>query len=255
MSASLTIQGTKKATRPGLLTSFAAQGGTSPYTYSVAPGGAGGSIDSVSGLYTAPASIPTDSRYFYDYIGAVDSMGNTGQTSISIGDFWQLIAEIFRNQLSLNPQRISLFNQKWDMPKDDDPFVVIYLQNGKPISSGRMPAGPAGSNGKPGWSQVNQWIENNYLVDIHLCGRGYQVTTLVRQFQMAVNSIYSTQVQEANGFYLSPLGSGLTDMSGLDGTAYLYEFVLSYQAYYTDQMVSPAPYFSEFGPLEIVPQA
>lgn len=255
MSATLIVQGTKKATRPGLQTSFAAQGGIPPYTFSVAPNVAGGSIDPSTGLYTAPASIPTDSRYFYDTVGAVDADGNTGQTSISIGDFWQLIAEIFRNQLNLNPQRIALFNQKWDMPKDNDPFVVIYLQNGKPLSSGRMPAGAPGSNGKPGWDQVNQWVENNYLVDVHLCGRGYQVTTLVRQFQMAVTSIYSTQVQEANGFYLSPLGSGLADTSGLDGTAYLYEFVLSYQAYYTDQMISSAPYFSEFGQLQIVPQA
>lgn len=255
MSIPLTVQGTKKATRPGLQTSFAAQNGTPPYSFSLIPNGAGGTIVASSGLYTAPPSIPMDSRYFYDTIQATDSIGNTGQTSISIGDFWQLVAEIFRNQLNLNPQRISLFNQKWDMPKDNDAFLVIYIQNGKPLSSGRMPAGVPGSNGKPGWDQVAQWIENNYLVDVHLCGRGYQVTTLVRQFQMAVTSIYSTQVQEANGFYLSPLGSGLTDMSSKDGTAFLYEYVLSFQAYYTDQMTSPAPYFSQFGPLSIVPQA
>jgi hypothetical protein len=254
MSA-LTVQGTKWATRPGLQTSFAAQNGTPPYSFSVAPNGAGGTINASSGLYTAPSTIPFDSRCFFDTIIASDSASNTAQTWISVGDFWQLVAEIFRNQLNLNPQRISLFNQKWDMPKDNDPFIVIYLQNGKPISSGRTPAGTPGPNGKPGADQSLQWIENNYLVDVHLCGRGYQVTSLVRQFQMAATSIYSEQVQEANSFYLSPLGSGITDMSGKDGTAYLYEFVLSYQAYYTDQMVSPAPYFNQFGPLEIVPQA
>ncbi len=58
---------------------FSASGGIPPYTYEVVSGG--GSIDSVSGVYTAPGSVGSAT------VRVTDSASNTSEASVSIVDY------------------------------------------------------------------------------------------------------------------------------------------------------------------------
>jgi hypothetical protein len=254
VSGPLTIQGTRWATRPNLTTSFAAQGGTPPYAYSLGGGQpAGGSINASTGLYTAPARVPNDSRYFYDYPTVTDATGATAQTWISVCSFWQLIAEIFRHELALPLGRIFLFDQKVDLPTDERPFIVIAVPNLRMLGSGIKPNGVPGLNGQPGWDQTLKWAMINYSVDVHLYSRDMDALNRVPGLQVAATSLYSRQVQQENSFYLADLPTGVVNLSEVDGTAITYHYVFSFQAYYTNQWTTASEYFDEFQNVQLVP--
>jgi alpha-tubulin suppressor-like RCC1 family protein len=76
VGATLTMAG-QSVVKSGTVT-FAAVGGTGSYTYSVQAGGLGGTINSSTGLYTAPAIAGIDS------IKVVDSMGNTAVATATV---------------------------------------------------------------------------------------------------------------------------------------------------------------------------
>lgn len=257
---SISVQGTKFATRPGLTTSFEASGGVAPYTYSLAQGQvAGGTIDPSSGLYTAPARVPEDPRSFYDYIIATDSTGaqspgygEAGNCWISVGHCWQLVAEIYRHELGLPLGRVFLFDQKVDLPEDNRPFVVISIPGMSLIGSGIKPNGTFGTNGLPGWDQQLKWAQINYHMDIHLYSRDMDGLNRLPAMFMAASGLYSRQVQQENGFYISTLPRNVVNLSGLDGAAIPYHYIISIEAFYTNQWTTGSEYFDDFQNVQLV---
>lgn len=256
---SISVQGTKFATRPGLTTSFAASGGVAPYTYSLAQGNvAGGTIDPVSGLYTAPARVPEDSRNYYDYVIATDStgavsptVGEAGNCWISVGHCWQLVAEIFRHELGLPLGRVFLFDQKVNLPEDDRPFVVISIPGMSLIGSGIKPNGTPDSQGRPGWDKQLKWAQINYHMDVHLYSRDMDGLNRLPGMFVAASGLYSHQVQQENSFYLANIPRNVVNLSGLDGMAIPYHYVISFEAFYTNQWTTDAEYFNEFQDVQL----
>src|SRR5665213_1273892 len=134
----ITINQTKTAVGPNITASFAAQGGSTPYTYSVVSGGAGGTIDS-SGLYTAPSVVnggafgaPTK---LYDQILVTDNVAATATAKILVGNPLLLFCEIIRTQLNLTEDRVYLWDQKIMEPTDSGLFVAVAILSAKPFSN------------------------------------------------------------------------------------------------------------------------
>lgn len=237
----ISIAGTKTALRAGLTASFLASGGTAPYTYSVDPNGAGGTVDP-SGNYQAPAATPTDPRRFYDFVRAKDSAGATAAVPILVGAPWQLVGEVIQQELGLALDRWFFWNQKAFQPKDDLLYVPIGIAFQKPYSSGKFPSGAATQAG-PGADQVTKFTAVQATLDIHLISRGLDAINRLPEVFTALCGPYSEQQQEANGFFLARLPHQATDLSGLDGDAIPYHYVVSIDMMYQfTQVVSPDYY-------------
>src|SRR4051812_24524825 len=109
---SLTLRASKSALGPGLTASFLGSGGTEPYTYSVLPDGAGGTINSSTGLYTAPAAVNGDPRLSTDTIMVTDSLAATATLPILVTDPLGLFCEVIQRELALADGRVYLWDQK-----------------------------------------------------------------------------------------------------------------------------------------------
>ncbi len=257
---SVTVTGTKSALRPGLTASFQSTGGTAPYVYQVAPNRAGGTIDPVTGLYTAPAKLGNDPRNFYDLIAATDATGLIGQAWILVATPFMLVAEIIQKVMGLggNPihkenPRVWAWNQKYPMPDDDNIFIVLSRPRMKPFGSGIFPSGtPTDDNSGPGWDQATKWVSMSATVDIHVYSRGLDIETRLAEIPMALSGPYSQFQQEANGFYIARVTQDAVDLSGLDGSAIPYHYVIPTVIMYSETRIISPDFYSTLGIPEIV---
>lgn len=249
MSA-LAIVGTKTALGPNLTASFLASGGTGSYVYSVLAGGAGGSINSSSGLYTAPAQVSNDATKFYDTILVTDSATPTPATAtvqIMVANYWMLTLEIIQKVMGLDPAtQIWIFNQKQFQPDDASigMWVVLMLPNEKTFASGLHPVGaPQNAQSGPGWDMVESWANFAGPMDIHIISRDLSALNRKGELVRALGSPYSRAQQVANSFYIARLPHNTVDMSGIDGADIPYHYVIAVELQRAESAVFSTDYF------------
>lgn len=221
---------------------FLALGGVSPYAYSVLPGGAGGSINSVTGAYTAPSTMTAyKATSLYDTIQVVDSVSAMATSQILVATPLFLFCDIIQNQLQLPNDHIFLWNQKIFQPTDSDLYVIVSMQSCKPFGNVNSPLASDGS-------QVQQFVAMYAKLDIDIISRGPAARDQKEQVVLALNSIYSQQQQEANGFYIGklPLTGGFINLSQVDGAAIPYRYRISVAMQYQMGLNQSVPYFDTF---------
>ncbi len=235
----LTIGSNATAVGPNITASFLASGGTGPYTYSVRSGGAGGTINSSSGIYTAPATVGATPAQYIDIIQAVDTLGNIGLAQIMVGYPINLLCDIIQNQMGLAQGRVYLWDQKLFQPADNGLYIAVSIQRCKPIGS---------SNEHDSNGNSIQWVSMYALVDLDIISRGPAARDQKELVILALNSDYSQYQQAANGFYVSPLpvGSQFTNLSNIDGSAIPYRFKISVAMQYQYTKTTAQPYYNSF---------
>jgi hypothetical protein len=220
----VTLSQTFTAIAVNLTASFLAAGGTPPYTYSVRGGGAGGTINSSTGIYTAPAMVnggsfgpPTKE---YDTIQANDSAGHTVTAQILVGTPLLLFCDIIQNQLGLTPGRVYLWDQKVSMPTDAGLYVAVAVLSCKPFSNTNTFDG-SGSNSNS-FQSVNMYAQ----LQVDIISRDAEARDRKEEIILALNSTYAQTQQSANSFKIGklPPGSQFINLSSPDGAGIPYRF-------------------------------
>lgn len=228
------------AVSPGISTAFLGIGGTGPYTYTVLPGGAGGTIDS-SGIYTAPSSLPQTPSTSIDTIRVVDSLGAVASGTILVGSALELLCDILQNQLGLAPGRVYLWDQKINMPTDNGLYIAVSVPMCKPFGNNISYLSSSGLNS-------NGVVNMMATVDIDIISRGPAARDEKEQVLIALMSVYSEQQQEANSFHIArlPVSGKFINLSQIDGAAIPYRYKISFNMTYGVTKLKPVPYFSDF---------
>lgn len=243
MSA-LTVSQSKTALATGLTASFLASGGTPPYTYAVRSGGAGGSINSATGIYTSPATVSTNPAKLYDTIIATDSLGNTGTAQVLVGNALLLFCEIIQHELDLPSDRVYLWQQKNFQPiKGDGIYVPVSVVSCRAFSNITK---PAIIGGVPDWSQQVQATNFYSVLDLNIISRDISALYQKESVVMAIQSIYSRQQQEANSFFIGKIPTQFNDLSFIDGAAIPYRFQISLAIQYAVTNVATEGYIDDF---------
>lgn len=239
MSLSLTQNYT--AIVPGRSAYFLALGGVAPYTYSVIAGGAGGSINSSSGAYTAP---PTMTAYpassLYDTIQVIDAMSATATAQILVGTAIFLFCEVIQNQMGLANGRVYVWDQKIFQPTDSGLYVAVSVMSPKPISN--IVEYDGSGSGLNSVQTVNMYA----IVDIDIFSRGPAARDQKELVIAALNSVYAQQQQEANSFYIGKISTNFINLSHVDGAAIPYRFKISVALQYMVKKILAVPYFDNF---------
>lgn len=245
----ITIAQTKTALAPKNIASFLAEGGVGPYTYAVQPGGAGGSIDGATGLYTAPDSMQLDPSKVFDTIVATDSNLETGTTTIMVGQALLLFCEIIEREMSLDNNHVFLWDQKIFQPTTAGIYVVIGCPSVKPFGNNFRQS--------PDGSQNEQYISVMATLDINVISRDNSAIFRKEEVLLALASQYSQFQQEGNSFNIGrlPAGDHFKDLSGIDGAAIPYRFQISVNIQYTVAKTKPIDYFDQFETPEVVPNS
>jgi|GEM_PF-2851117 len=225
---------------PSLPASFLAIDGTPPYVYSVLPGGAGGTIDADTGVYTSPSIVPNTPTKQYDIIQVIDDDLNTATKNILVGTPLLLFCDILKNQLELADSHIYIWDQKIIEPKDYTLYIAVSVLNPKVFA-----------NTNKFDSQNEQEIQSINTVDklqIDIISRGPEAREKKNYVLMALNSQYSQRQQELNSFYIGklPAGSQFNNLSHIDGAAIPYRYQIDVNLQYFSKKVQSADYYDNF---------
>lgn len=220
---SLTFLQTLTAVGPNITSSFAAQGGTPPYAYAVQAGGAGGTINSSTGVYTAPSTVPTNPAQQTDTILATDSLGATGTASILVGDALLLFCDVLQNQLGLANGRVYLWDQKIFQPTDAGLYIAVSILSCKPFANTKS------YDGSGGGLNAVQSVNMSALLQIDAISRDSSARVRKEEILMALESDYAEQQMNANAFFIGklPTGAQFSNLSAQDGAAIPYRFTIS----------------------------
>src|ERR1017187_4668952 len=123
----LALAQTATAVCPRCPASFQGAGGTAPYTYYVLSGGAGGTIDLNTGVYTGPLYFKSSPFFNTDIIAVDDATGATAKAHILVGSPLLLLCEIIQKELLLESDRVYLWDQKIMQPTDFGLYVAVSM--------------------------------------------------------------------------------------------------------------------------------
>lgn len=243
----MTLTSTMSAVGPNITSSFLASGGTAPYAYSVLPGGAGGTIDPSTGLYTAPVAANSNPSMAYDTIQAVDNVAVTATSQILVGNALLLFWDILKTELSLADDHIYLWDQKLMQPTDSTLYIAIGVVNSRPFGNTNGPDGSGG--GLTSIQSVNMLDE----ISIDIISRGPEARDRKAEVIMALNSNYAQQQQTANSFNIGqlPAGAQFINLSEVDGAAIPYRFRISVNLQYFVVKSKQVPYFDNYDPVQV----
>jgi hypothetical protein len=224
---------------PGLTCAFSASGGTGPYAYSVLPGGAGGTIDSVTGIYTAPSVLG------HDVIQVVDSILATVTAQIMIGDALLLLCDIIATGLGLAPDRVYIWNQKLFQPQDNGLYIALGVAYRKPFAN---------------VNRVINGIEYQDVsimdhIDINVMSRAQVARTRSWEVIAALKSAYSRQQQAANAFRVASLPTGFVCLNNADGAGIPYRFTAGVNVSYVESKQTAIPYYDTFQAVTVINDA
>jgi len=245
---SITITQSKTALGVNLQAGFSASGGTAPYTYSIRtnPIGAGGTINSSTGLYTAP-SVVNGGQYLnalqmYDTIQVKDSAGVTATAQILVANPLGLFCDVIQTSMGLANGRVYLWNQKIMQPTDSGIFVAVAVLSAKPFASLNVPDGSGSAMNSQ--QSVNMYAQ----LQLDVISRDSEARDRKEEVILALNSDYSRSQQEANSFYIGklPPGAQFVNLSNEDGAAIPYRFNISVAIQYCYVKTVAVPYFSTF---------
>lgn len=217
---------------------FLAAGGTPPYVYAVTPGGAGGSINASTGAYTAPSALTAyPASKLYDTITVTDSLAATASAQILVASPLFLFCEIIQNQLGLDNNHVYLFDQKIFQPTDSGLYVIIGVGTPKPFANNNrlMPDGT-----------TVQSVNMQAILGVEVISRGPAARDQKELVILALNSTYSQQQQEANGFYIGKISTSFINLSQVDGAAIPYRFHIDVAIQYSVSLTSTSGVYDTF---------
>lgn len=244
---SIGLSSSVSAMAPGLSTSFLASGGTPPYVYSVVPGGAGGSINSSTGLYQAPLTMNPDPALTSDVIRALDSLSAAAQLPVLITNPLGLLCDILQKELGLDANHIYLWDQKIPQPNDSTMYIAVSVLNCKPF------ANTLEYDGSGGGMNAIQSVNMLATLSIDVISRGPEALDRKEEVLMALASNYSQSQQELNSFYIGnlPPGGQFVNLSNIDGSAIPYRFNISINMQYFVRKVKAVNYYGAFSDVEV----
>lgn len=244
----ITVSQTYTAVVPQKTVSFAAAGGVEPYLFEVVPGGAGGSINMTTGVYTAPNVASSDVLKSYETIRVTDYNSEEATAQVMVGTPLLLFCEILQRVLGLAPGRVYLWDQKILQPTDQGLFIAVSVPSCRPFGNINRPESVVGG------LEQTQFVSMLAKLDIDIISRGPAARDRKEEVILALNSNYAQRQQEANGFSIGKLPSigGFTNISMVDGTAIPYRYKISVNMQYAYAMTTPIDYFDTFENVEVI---
>lgn len=247
---SLSLAQTFSAVALNITSSFGASGGTAPYVYTVLPNGVGGTINSSTGLYTAPSVLPFTLQdpysplQLFDTIQVKDASGGTAQSEIFVGTVPLLLCDILQEELGIANDHIYMWDLKIPKPTDDTLFIAVKIFRPVPFSNTTKFNGDGTTT-----QSVNMYAD----IQISAISRNHEARDRKEEIMMALNSQYSQSQQYANSFKIGnlPPGRQVINVSEQDGAAIPYRYDMMVGIQYFISKIKSVSYFDTFSTTQL----
>lgn len=152
----------------------------------------------------------------------------------------KLICQVLQRQLDLTDKQIWIYNQKRDIPNDYGVYYVVSYLGQKIIGNIRKEI--ATQQGLMEYQSVHSLA----MYQLDVLSRGSKAREMRDKAIMALNSTYSQQVQEANGFQIARNSFQVTNTSEVEGTAELNRYSVSFNVTYMTETTKSIDYYDTF---------
>ena len=154
----------------------------------------------------------------------------------------KVIADILQTKLGLKAGRVMLYNQKYNIPKDDKIFIMVGEEdNDVYAASTNTMDTPDGS----GYEERNDVLVRATAV-IDVLSAGPEARERKHEVIMALNSIYSQQMQELNSLRIANLPVGFVNTSDLEASQMLNRFTIKFNILYRKSNKNSVDYYDTF---------
>lgn len=150
------------------------------------------------------------------------------------------ICNILQTQLNLSDKQIWIYNQKRNIPNDFGIYFVVNYSGQKIIGNVRKEI-PTSQGLKE-----YQSITNLATFSVDIFSRSTSVRDMRDMTVMALNSTYSQQVQEKNGFQIARNSFQVTNTSEVEGVAELSRYSISFNVTYMSETSKSIDYYDTF---------
>ena len=126
-----------------------------------------------------------------------------------------ILADIIATEMSLDADRVVVYDQNFKPPKDEDIYITIALQSSRII----------GSNNRfnPDTDEEEQYISISETYNIEMTSKNRDALTRRFAPNMAIKSTYSQQKQEENQIRIFRTNQNI-DLSIIEGTSSLHRY-------------------------------
>lgn len=126
-----------------------------------------------------------------------------------------LICDIITNGLDIEEDRVVVYSENWDPPKDAGIYIVVSTRRGKPISNVRKYDDDT--------NEEVQTVVTYDFIDIDITSKDRTALDRKEEVLMALNSTYSEQVQNENNIKIFKLGE-IMDLSFIEAASALKRY-------------------------------
>lgn len=144
------------------------------------------------------------------------------KTDDSKGGTIFLLRDILIKEMGLEEERVTIWNQKLNIPPDEKLFIALSYLMGKVYHV------QAAERALDDGSMVEDQTANiQEMIDVHIMSKGTEALFRKEEVVMALASKYSQSVQEAHSFKIAPLPNAFRDNSELEASARLTRFTFT----------------------------
>lgn len=154
----------------------------------------------------------------------------------------RVTTEVNGFQPPLAADQVLVNNQKFDIPPDDRLYLTLTLLGSKTFATKTAYE----NDPVKGVLQEVQATNRQEMISLHLMSRSNEARTRNWEVSPALKSTLAQQVSEEQSFQIGYLPTSMNDVSQLEGTARLNEFVLTFNVLVAYRKSKPVEYFDEF---------
>lgn len=153
-----------------------------------------------------------------------------------------ILKQIIDKEMNMPENRVWAYNSDMDLPKDSDLFIILFLKEQKPFSNNVKYVATADG------MEEHQTTNIKEEITISLVSKSTQARDRAYEAVLALNSLYSRQLQAQNLIHIFVLGD-VYDASFLEGTSMLNRWDLRIRvlkAYDKIRVLNSDEYFDKF---------
>ena len=135
----------------------------------------------------------------------------------------QIIVDILKAVMQLDEDRVWVWNQREEIPKDKGLFIAVGMMGIVPFGSNSKPVSTV--NGMQ--EQLSQQMQETITVNVY----SYDTSAILRYPEVigAMASTYSQNQQEKYQFRIAQVPSSVNDASFAEGGGILYRFDMTFR--------------------------
>lgn len=154
----------------------------------------------------------------------------------------KVIADILQTKLGLKAGRVMLYNQNYNIPKDDKIFIMVGEEDNDVYAASTNTMDTPDGNG---YEERNDVLVRATAV-IDVLSAGPEARERKHEVIMALNSIYSQQMQELNSLRIANLPVGFVNTSDLEASQMLNRFTIKFNILYRKSNKNSVDYYDKF---------